>query len=273
MVKSTGQKVVLSIAGFDPSGGAGVLADIKTFAAFDCYGVAVVTGLTFQNTKGILGTANQTAETTQRQLEPLFDDFEVVAVKTGMLPTAEIIHLVAEVVRARQVPIVVVDPVLESSSGFRLIDDRALEAIKQELLPLASLVTPNAAEAKRLAGVYVRDQMGKQSVAEAILKTGVRGVLITGGDEDSELASDMLVDHQGPTIFNTKRIESRHTHGTGCTLSAALTCLQAQDRSLRESVPIAKEYVARAIESAPGIGGGNGPLNHFPAGFPDRVLD
>ena len=271
MVKSTGQKVVLSIAGFDPSGGAGVLADIKTFAAFGCYGVAVVTGITFQNTKGVFGTDNQTADTTLKQLEPLFDDFEILAIKTGMLPTAEIISVVAEVVRSRQVPIVVVDPVLESSSGFRLIDDRALEAIKQELLPLASLVTPNAAEAQRLSGVDIRDQLGKQRVAEAILKTGVRGVLITGGDEVSEDASDLLMDSQGPTIFSTQRIGSIHTHGTGCTLAAALACLQAQGRSLRESVPIAKEYVARGIESAPGIGGGNGPLNHFPAGFPDHL--
>jgi hydroxymethylpyrimidine/phosphomethylpyrimidine kinase len=267
MDKAIKQSVVLTIAGFDPSGGAGVLADIKTIAAFGCYGVAAVTSLTFQNTWQILGALNQTAEAARQQIAPLFEDFEIAAIKTGMLPTAEIIREVACIIRANAVPVVVVDPALKSTSGFDLVDDVAVDALTNELIPLASLVTPNIAEAQRISGVDIKDQLQMERAAEVILKIGSRAVLITGGDASSGLSTDLLLDAQGAVVFSTERIRSNHTHGTGCTLASALACLLARGCSLRESVPIAKQYVTQAILSAPGIGHGNGPLNHFPPGF------
>ena len=267
MSETTNQPVVLTIAGFDPSGGAGVLADIKTFAAFGCYGLATITSVTFQNSRGVVGAMNQNAETVLQQLEPLFDDFEISAVKTGVLPTAEIIRGVAGIIRAYPVPVVVVDPVLKSTSGFDLVDDRAVEILQNELFPLATLVTPNIAELQRLSGTDSEDQVQMEYAAEVVLKTGAGAVLITGGDTDARFATDLLRDSSGTAVFSTNRVISKHTHGTGCTLSSALACLLARGRSLREAVPIAKEYVSHAIATAPGVGRGNGPLNHFPPGI------
>jgi hydroxymethylpyrimidine/phosphomethylpyrimidine kinase len=267
MDKTTKQPVVLSIAGFDPSGGAGVLADIKTFQAFECYGLAVITSLSFQNTQQVFGVQNQNARITQQQLEPLFDDFEISAIKIGMLPTAEIVRAVAVIIRAHQVPVVVVDPVLQSSSGFSLIDARALDTLKMELFPLASLVTPNIEEAQRISGVVIKDHIDTERAAEAILRMGAGAVLITGGDADSSFSTDLLFDLQGTELFSTERVVSKHTHGTGCTFASALACLLVGGRSLRESVPVAKEYVAKAIAAAPAVGRGKGPLNHLPPDF------
>lgn len=261
------QPVVMTIAGFDPSGGAGVLADIKTIAAFGCYGLAAVTSVTFQTTQQVLGKLNQNAETVRQQIAPLFDDFEISAIKTGMLPTAEIIREVARIIRANAVPVVVVDPALKSTSGFNLADDLAIDALTSDLFPLASLVTPNLAEAHRLSGIDIKDRLQMERAAEVMRKLGARAVLITGGDANSGLATDLLLDAHGAAVFSTERIRSKHTHGTGCTLASALACLLARGRSLRESVPIAKQYVAQAIVAAPGVGRGNGPLNHYPPGF------
>lgn len=267
MVKASQPPVVLTIAGFDPSGGAGVLADIKTISAFGCYGVAAVTSLTFQNTQQVFGTLDQSGETTRRQIAPLFDDFEIAAVKTGMLPTAEAIREIAALIEANAVPVVIIDPVLRSTSGFDLVDEQAVGALVSYLFPLASLVTPNAVEAQRITGVDIKNQVELERAAEAILKLGARAVLVTGGDEKDRLSADLLLDAQGAVVYSTERIRSRHTHGTGCTLASALACLLARGRSLRESVQIAKRYVNAAILSAPGLGHGNGPLNHFPPGF------
>jgi hydroxymethylpyrimidine/phosphomethylpyrimidine kinase len=265
--KTTRQPIVLTIAGFDPSGGAGVLADIKTFAAFGCYGLAVVTSVTFQNTRHVLGAFNQSEENVHQQLAPLFDDFEISAIKTGMLPSPEVIREVARMIRAHPVPIVIVDPVLKSTSGYDLVDDHAVETLVGELFPLASLVTPNVAEARRITGTDVRDQGQIEQAAEIILRTGPRAVLITGGDADSGAATDLLLDAEGSTVFSADRVISNHTHGTGCTLSSAVACSLARGRSLREAIPAAKDYIARAIISASGAGHGKGPLNHFPPGF------
>jgi hydroxymethylpyrimidine/phosphomethylpyrimidine kinase len=267
MDKSIKQPVVLTIAGFDPSAGAGVLADIKTFAAFGCYGLAAVTSLTFQNTQQVIGTDNESADTVRRQIAPLFDDFEISAIKTGMLPTADIIREVAAFIEAAAVPVVVVDPVLKSTSGFDLIDDLAVDALMNDLFPLASLVTPNIAEACRLSGIRINDRQETELAAETLLKMGAGAVLITGGDANSSLATDLLLDSQGTMVFSTERISSKHTHGTGCTLASALACLLARNRPLRESISIARDYVGLAIRGAPGVGHGNGPLNHFPPGF------
>ena len=267
MDKSIKRPVVLTIAGFDPSGGAGVLADIKTITAFGCYGVAAVTSLTFQNTREVLGALNQPTEATRQQIAPLFDDFDIAAIKTGMLPTVGTVREVAAIIRTYAVPVVVIDPALKSTSGFDLLEQQALGAFIIDLFPLASLVTPNLAEAQLISGVSINDQLQMRRAAEVILKMGARAVLITGGDADSGLSMDLLLDAEGAAVFSAERIRSKNTHGTGCTLASALACLLARGRSLRESIPIAKEYVRRAILSAPGLGQGNGPLNHFPPGF------
>lgn len=266
MQNSGKRPVVLTIAGFDPSAGAGILADIKTIAAFRCYGVAAVTSLTFQNTRQVLGAHNQGAELIRQQITPLLDDFQIAAVKTGMLPTAEVVREVVGIIRTSKVPVVIVDPVLRSTSGFALASEEAIVALINELFPLADLVTPNLAEAELISGMDVKDDQQLKQAAEVILRLGSRAVLLTGVDGGTDLAIDFLVDAQGTATFSAERISSTNTHGTGCTLASALACLLAQGHSVRESVPIAKEYVRQAILSAPGLGQGNGPLNHFPDG-------
>jgi hydroxymethylpyrimidine/phosphomethylpyrimidine kinase len=267
MISPLQPPVVLTIAGLDPSAGAGILADIKTISAFKCYGLAAVTSLTFQNTQRVYGTLDQSGETVRRQIEPLFEDFEIAAIKTGMLPSAEVIRDVAAIIELKKIPVVVVDPVLRSSSGFDLVDDQALSALTSRLFPLAGVVTPNVAEARRITGLEINNQVEMERGAAAILKLGPGAVLITGGDADTDLSADLLLDEHGAIVYTTERIRSKHTHGTGCTLASGLACLLAQGRSLRESIPIAKRYINAAILSAPGLGHGDGPLNHFPPGF------
>jgi hydroxymethylpyrimidine kinase/phosphomethylpyrimidine kinase len=258
--------VVMAIAGFDPSGGAGVLADIKTMSAFGCYGVAAITSVTFQNTKRVAGARHQPAADLRRQASMLFDDFHIVAVKTGMLPTEEIVEEVARLLRTRGLHLVV-DPVLESTSGQALSDDGAADALKRHLFPLSSIVTPNVAEAERLSGVPIRDRQSLRRAAEAIFAMGARAVLVTGGGGETDSCSDFLLDSEGTVVYESARIRSRHTHGTGCSLASAIACLLARGRTLRESVPIAKSYITEAILNSPQLGHGQGPLEHFPPSF------
>ncbi|MEN3333644.1 MAG: hydroxymethylpyrimidine/phosphomethylpyrimidine kinase [Blastocatellia bacterium] len=259
--------VVLTIAGFDPSGGAGILADIKAISAMGGFGVAAVTSLTFQNTLGVFGATHQTSETVQRQIEPLLTDFKIAAVKTGMLPTAEIIEEVALLLAAHRLAPVVVDPVVRSTSGYDLIDDRALAALVEKLFPLATVVTPNAAEAERLTGRRMSDLAAMQQAAAAIRDMGARAVLLKGGDLIGETATDLLLDDDGMRTFAAERVLSSNTHGTGCTLSAAMATLLGRGSSLTEAIVQAKRYIVEAIRSAPALGHGHGPLNHFPRGF------
>lgn len=261
------QKCVLVVAGFDPSAGAGVLADTKAIAAFGCYGVVAVTSLTLQNTQGVYGAYHQTREAVLGQLDPLYDDFEIAAIKTGMLPTAEVIEAVAESVSSRSIGPVVVDPVVRSTSGYDLVDDAALESLVKRLFPLASVVTPNAAEVERITGIKIKDRETMEKAARSMAALGPRAVLVKGGDMDNERANDLLLDDEGTVLFSSERIRSTSTHGTGCTLASALACLLARGFSLREAVPIIKRYLVEAIRTAPGLGRGHGPLNHFPPRF------
>jgi hydroxymethylpyrimidine kinase/phosphomethylpyrimidine kinase len=265
MAENTKPLVVMTIAGLDPSGGAGVLADIKTIGAFSCYGVAAVTSVTFQNTREVFGARHQSAETVRRQITALFDDFEIAAIKTGMLPTSEVVIEVASIIKAASVPIVVVDPVLKSTSGFNLVEDGVAETLRTKLFPLASLVTPNIHEARLFSGDTIQEFSAAQHAAETILASGPRAVLITGGDADSSSATDLLLDDRGFCTYSVDRIRSTNTHGTGCTLASALACLLARGQTLREAIPIAKRYIIEAMLSGPGVGHGHGPLNHFPA--------
>ena len=259
--------VVMTIAGFDPSGGAGVLADIKTIGALGGFGVAAVTSLTFQNTLGVFGAAHQSGDTVRRQVEPLLDDFKIAAVKTGMLPTAEIIKDVSVMITTHGLAPVVVDPVVRSTSGYDLINDLALAALVKKLFPLAAVVTPNAAEAERLTGIHLTDLDDMRRAAAAIRAMGARAVLLKGGDVTSESATDLLLDDSGARTFSGERVNSTSTHGTGCTLAAALATLLARGYLLAAAVEQAKRFIVEAIRRAPALGHGHGPLNHLPCGF------
>jgi hydroxymethylpyrimidine kinase/phosphomethylpyrimidine kinase len=252
--------VALSIAGFDPSGGAGLIADIKTFTAFGCFATAAVTSLTFQNTVGVFGAAHQPASAVAAQVLPVVEDFEVAAAKTGMLPTREVIEEVARLFREASLPAPVVDPVVRSTSGYDLIDDEALSALVRELLPLSRLVTPNIPEAERITGLKIVNEEGMLLAARALRDMGARAVLIKGGHLETE-AVDLLHDGAQVQTFRAARIETTSTHGTGCTLSAAIAACLALGQSLPESVASAKRFVTQAILSAPGLGHGHGPIN------------
>jgi hydroxymethylpyrimidine kinase/phosphomethylpyrimidine kinase len=267
MVSATKQPVVMTIAGFDPSGGAGVLADIKTISSLGCYGVAAITSLTVQNTQQVFGALHHDAATVRGQIEALIDDFEIAAIKTGMLPTAEIVFEVARTIGPEVASIVVVDPVLTSTSAFDLCDERAVDALTRSLFPLATLVTPNIAEAARITGADIYDDATMHHAAETILRMGPGAVLITGGDAGSDTSLDFLLDVEGASTYCAERVSSTNTHGTGCTFASAIACLLARGHSLREAIPLAKQYVSDAILGAPGLGHGHGPLNHFSRWF------
>ena len=262
MSDKTQMPVALTVAGFDPSGGAGVVADVKTFTAFGCFAAAAVTSLTYQNTTGVFGAAHQTAETVRAQVVAVAEDFTVAGAKTGMLPTREVIVEVARLFRETNLPAPVVDPVVRSTSGFDLIDDEALDALKSELLPLARVVTPNIPEAERITGLTVRDHEGMLAAARAMRALGARAVLVKGGHLEGD-AVDVLLDEEGRVkTFTAERIETTSTHGTGCTLAAAIAACLARGLNLEDSVDAAKRFVTEAIRRAPGLGHGHGPVNH-----------
>jgi hydroxymethylpyrimidine kinase/phosphomethylpyrimidine kinase len=260
--------VALTIAGFDPSGGAGVVADIKTFTAFGCFATAAVTSLTFQNTMGVFGAAHQSAETVRAQVLPVVEDFSVACAKTGMLPTLEIIQEVARLFRETTLPAPVVDPVVRSTSGYDLIDDEALRALMAELLPLARVLTPNIPEAERITGLSIRDEEGMRRAAQVMREMGAPAVLVKGGhlkreDEEGRMAAIDLLDDEGRvTLFREEFIETTSTHGTGCTLAASIAACLGRGQTLEQAVRTAKRFVTDAIRHAPKLGHGHGPVNH-----------
>jgi hydroxymethylpyrimidine kinase/phosphomethylpyrimidine kinase len=256
--------VALTIAGFDPSGGAGVIADVKTFNAFGCFATAAVTSLTYQNTTGVFGAAHQTAEAVRAQVLPVVEDFRVDGAKTGMLPTREVILEVARLFRetSLRLPAPVVDPVVRSTSGYDLIDDAALDALKSELLPLARLLTPNIPEAERITGEPIRDEEEMRLAARRMREMGARAVLVKGGHLAGGEAIDVLDDDGRVHIFRAARIETTSTHGTGCTLAAAIAACLARGLTLEEATRAAKRFVTEAILRAPRLGHGHGPINH-----------
>lgn len=253
--------VALSIAGFDPSGGAGLVADIKTFTAFGCFATAAVTSLTFQNTTGVFGAVNQTADAVRAQVLPVVEDFSVACAKTGMLPSREVIEEVARLFRETALPAPVVDPVVRSTSGYDLIDDHALRSLVEELLPLARVVTPNILEAERITGLRIKNEESMRAAARLMREMGARAVLVKGGHLEGE-ALDVLDNEGRITIFRGARIVTNATHGTGCTLAAAIAASLAYEMDLVTAVGTAKRFVKDAIRSAPHIGHGHAPVNH-----------
>jgi hydroxymethylpyrimidine/phosphomethylpyrimidine kinase len=263
-MSSQTQKVCLAIAGLDPSGGAGVIADVKTFSAFGCFAAAVITSVTFQNTAGVFGASHESAETVRLQLDPVFADLTISAVKTGMLPTREIIGTTAELLKDNDVKQLVVDPVVRSTSGFDLIDDEALLSLVERLFPLASVVTPNIPEAERIAKFSIKNVDDLAKAAAVMRSFGAQNVLIKGGHfGNDEHATDHLFIGDKLEIFDTERINTTALHGTGCTLSSAITANLALGHDLVEAVRIAKKFVTKAIRTAPNIGHGNSPINQL----------
>ena len=243
-------RVVLTIAGFDPSGGAGIIADIRTLLALGCWPVAAITSLTFQNSETLSGSIHQTAESLRAQILPLVQEFRITAVKIGMLPTRDLVLEVARLLR--ELPAPVVDPVLHSSSGYELMEPTAREVWLTELMPLARLVTPNILEAETLTGIPIANESDMRAAAAKLREAGARAVLVKGGHLpvlQSE-AIDVL-DYDGTvTVFRGEWIDGPPVRGTGCMLSAAIAASLAAGMTLQESVSAAKRFVAGVMRSA-----------------------
>ncbi len=284
-------KICLTIAGLDPSGGAGIIADIKTFTTFGCFATAAVTSLTFQNTIGVFGATHQTAETLRGQIEPVIEDFDISAIKTGMLPTHEIIEAAARLIEENKLKNLVVDTVLRSTSGFDLIDDKALKTLVEKLFPLAELVTPNLPEAERIARMKIQNEKDIEKAAKIMQNAGAKNVLIKGGhisisdfgfrisdsgesevqNQKSEIQSSMKEEPKARDflfigdekyVFEADFIKTSATHGTGCTLASAIAANLALEINLVEAIEIAKKFVTEAIRTAPNLGRGHSPINH-----------
>jgi len=255
--------VALTIAGSDPSGGAGIQADLKTFHQFGVYGAAAITLITVQNTRNVARVEPLAADLVIQQIEAVVSDLSPAAAKTGALADAAVVEAVAALAASFSFPLVV-DPVMVSKHGARLLTPQAEDALKRELLPKAALVTPNIAEAEALTGSYIQTESDMQDAARRLLDIGCRAVLIKGGHLAGEPV-DILCTAEKITRFAGARVQTTHTHGTGCTYSAAITAGLALGKSLEDAVSSAKRFIQRAIETAPGLGHGYGPVNHFAA--------
>jgi hydroxymethylpyrimidine/phosphomethylpyrimidine kinase len=256
-------KRALTIAGSDSGGGAGIQADLKTFAAHGVYGTSAITALTAQNTKGVLGVHAVPAEFVTQQIEAIAGDIGCDAVKTGMLATSTIVEAVAAAVEALDLPNLVVDPVMIAKGGDCLLDKDAVHAIRATLLRWARVVTPNIPEAEELAGIAIRTLDDMRAAAERILKLGPQAVIVKGGHLPGEQSIDVLLQAGGEVRLAAPRLEVRHTHGTGCTFAAAIAARLALGDSLDESARGAKEYVTGAMRHGLDVGGGHQPLGHF----------
>jgi hydroxymethylpyrimidine kinase/phosphomethylpyrimidine kinase len=282
-----GPPVALTIAGLDPSGAAGIVADIRTFVSQGCFATAAITAITFQNTLGVFGALPQTAETVRAQVRPILDDFTLACVKTGMLPTREIVVEVARLFRETELPAPVVDPVMRSTSGHELVNGEAVDCLVSDLLPLARLVTPNIPEAERLTGLHITDEAEMRRAAKMIRDLGARAVLVKGGHLGKQRAGgrrpeaggglqgleaadvrstppaeaiDVLDDEGLVTVFRAEFITGGEVHGSGCTLSAAIAAGLGKGMTLKDAVRQAKLLVSEAIKNAPRIGHGARPL-------------
>ncbi|MEX2276043.1 MAG: bifunctional hydroxymethylpyrimidine kinase/phosphomethylpyrimidine kinase [Actinomycetota bacterium] len=254
---------VLTIAGSDSGGGAGIQADLKTFAALGAFGMSAVTAVTVQNTKGVSGYETLSPTLVADQIRSVATDIGVDAAKTGMLASAAIVRSVADAVRETHVPNLVVDPVFMSKHGHALLDEDAVQRLRAELFPLAVLVTPNLPEASGVLGWRVEDRGDMQRAAADLLDSGVPAVLIKGGHLQEGSAADLFADGDREAWLESERIDTPHTHGTGCTLSAAIAAHLARGTGLFESVRAGKGFVTEAIRHAYALGGGIGPVDHL----------
>ena len=253
----------LTIAGSDSGGGAGIQADLKTFAALGVYGTSAITAVTAQNTVGVTAVYALAADMVTAQLEAVAADIEVRATKTGMLATAAIVEAVAAAVESLQLPLLVVDPVMLAKSGDQLVDPDAVQAIKTELLPQALVVTPNLPEAEALSGRRISSLDEARDAARAIRELGPSAVIVKGGHASGPDVVDVLFDGKEFFEFRTPRIDTRHTHGTGCTFASAIAAHLALGDTLVDATARAQTFVAGAIRHGLAIGHGRGPLDHF----------
>src|SRR3954467_13107777 len=254
---------VLIIAGSDSGGGAGIQADIKTVTMLDGFAATAITALTAQNTSGVFGILPVPPEFIRQQIEVVLDDIGADAIKTGMLHDAAVIETVAAALaeRAPLVPLVL-DPVMVAKGGAKLIEPAATDALKRLLVSRAAVLTPNLPEAEILAGQRIESVEAMHEAADALLALGCRAVLLKGGDLAGDMVHDLLATEAGHRVWSHARIESRHTHGTGCTLASAIAVGLAQGLAVEPAVERARDYVRCAIAAAPGIGRGHGPLDH-----------
>lgn len=262
--------IVLTIAGSDSGGGAGIQADIKTISATGGYACSVITAITSQNTLGVSAIHPIPVEHIESQLEAVFSDLNVVAVKVGMLADSEIIEMVAKKIRQYKPQYLVIDPVMVATSGDLLLKHQAIEVLKQELLPLADLITPNLPEAATLVSSDVprtEDDMG--AMIEDLRSLGAQAVLLKGGHLESDTNSnDLLIEAHSCDLLRARRFATKNTHGTGCTLSSAIASYLAQGNRLHKAVYLGKQYISQAISHADelGVGQGHGPVHHFFSG-------
>jgi hydroxymethylpyrimidine/phosphomethylpyrimidine kinase len=256
-------RIALTIAGSDSGGGAGIQADLKTFHQFGVFGTSVVCAVTAQNTRGVQDWEPVSTTLVTAQLDALALDLPPQAVKTGMLGTVDLVEAVADGIARHRLPQYVLDPVMVASSGDRLLAVDAERTIARRLIPLATIVTPNIDEARILAEVDIKTPEDMERAGRALVQQGAQVALVKGGHADGEQVIDVLVSARGVHRFAHPRLDSTSTHGTGCTLSAAITAGLALGRPLARAVEEGLDFVHRAIAAAPGLGQGHGPLNHF----------
>lgn len=255
-------KHALTIAGSDSSGGAGIQADLKTFSANGVFGMSVITAVTAQNTQGVLAVEDISSEVVQKQIEAIFEDIRVDAVKVGMVSRIETIQAVSGQLQRYQAHPVVVDPVMVSKSGYHLLQPEAVRALLEKLLPIATIVTPNIPEAEIMAQMSIKNLKDMEAAANRIFRMGPRNVLVKGGHLTDQ-ATDVLFDGVDYVHLTAERILTKNTHGTGCTLSSAIAANLAKGRSISDAVREAKEYLTTAIRRSLAIGKGVGPTHHF----------
>ena len=256
-------KIALTIAGSDSGGGAGIQADLKTFHQFGVFGTSVLVAITAQNTRGVRAVHAVPVDTVRAQMAALAEDLPPVGTKTGMLATRELVEAVADGIREHRFPGYVLDPVMVATSGDRLLDRDAERSIVERLVPLATVVTPNLVEARILVERDLQSPEDMEDAGRALVRMGAQAALVKGGHLDGADVVDVLVTAAGARPFRHARIDTTSTHGTGCTLSAAIAAGLARGSSLDQAVAGALDFVHRAIQWAPRLGAGHGPLNHF----------
>lgn len=264
-MKSYKYPAVLTIAGSDSGGGAGIQADLKTFSALGCFGTSAITAITVQNTRGVTGIHSVPAAIVQGQIKAVIDDIKPAAIKIGMVHSAELVQAIANELKNYAVPLVL-DPVMVATSGDKLIENNTIELLKRELFPLAEAVTPNLDEAQMLTDLQIENVEEMKKAARIILKTGCRSVLVKGGHLKGPRLYDVYLHQDGrEQVFESDAIESTNTHGTGCTLSSAIAAFRAQGIELATAIERARLYVHHAIDQGKDVktGEGHGPLNHF----------
>lgn len=255
--------VALTIAGSDSGGGAGIQADLKTFHSFGVFGCSALTAVTAQNTVGVIAVQPVSEELVIAQIRAVATDLPPDAVKTGMLATTSLVETVADAIRDHELPNFVLDPVMVSTSGYRLIADDPVDVIRRRLLPLAAVVTPNLYEAQILSGRSITRREDFHDAARALLDLGAEAALVKGGHLKGNEAVDLLLTSDGEHIWSRPYLDTRAGHGTGCTLSAAIAAGLATGRTLLEAADEAIDYVARALADSPPLGAGHQPINHF----------